>query len=108
MTRLPRNRFPLIEFSSKQFTVTDGGKSLCAEASELFNRHLQPIYNDACDVGLAIKSERTGAVVVYVMSRPVFRDDIDHELTHWEYEPADFSVRQFPDCAGTKLTVFNE
>lgn len=85
------------------------GMCLVAEASDLNNRHLQPIYNDACDVGFAVKSVHTGQVVTYVMVKPFYRGDgEDTELAGWEYVPTSESERQVPDCKGTKATIFND
>ena len=102
-------RLTLVEHSSRQFSYSDKDKTLVSEASDLDNRHLERIYDDACDVGFAVKSEKTGAVVVYVMSSPIYRGEgEDRELSGWNYEPADFSVRKHPECVGTKATIFND
>jgi hypothetical protein len=101
-------RLTLVEHSSKTFGYNKADKTLTAFASSMDNRSLERIYDDACDVGFAVKSESTGAVVVYVMSSPLFHGEgEDRELAGWNYEPADFSVRKHPECAGTKAIVFN-
>ena len=68
-------KLPLIEFSSKNFTYHADAKTFVSEASDMMNRHLQPLYNDACDVGFSMKSSKTGRVVVYVLTDTVIDDD---------------------------------
>jgi len=102
-------RLTLVEHSEKQFTYTAANKELVSEASDLNNRHLERIYDDACDVGFAVKSETTGNVVVFVMSSPIFHGEgEDREISGWTYEPADFSIRKYPECRGMKATIFND
>ncbi len=99
-------KLPLIEFSSKQFTLSADGKTLISEASDMENRHLQPLYNDACDRGFAVKSERTGNVVVFVLSdTELFPDD---GICSWKFTPTTESVRQHPECRGMSATIFND
>ena len=101
-------RLTLVEHSSRQFTLSDGGMTLVAEASDMDNRHLERIY-DACDVGFAVKSEKTGNVVVFVMSGTFNTQTGDeNELAGWNYEPCSDSVRKHPACRGMKATIFND
>jgi dipeptidyl aminopeptidase/acylaminoacyl peptidase len=102
-------RLTLVEHSSRQFSYSDKDKTVVSEASDLDNRHLERIYDDACDVGFAVKSEKTGAVVVFVMTSPIYHGEgEDREISGWNYEPADFSIRQYPSCLGMKATIFND
>jgi len=99
----------LVEFSSRQFTYHPRDKTLTAEASDLDNRHLQKLYDDAMDVGFTVKSEKTGHVVVYVMSSPFYYGKgSDRELGGWNYEPSSESIRKYPECDGTKAIIFND
>lgn len=100
-------KFNVIEFPSSMFTWTD--KVAVAEASDMGNRHLQPLYDDACDVGFAMKSDKTGEVVTYAMTRPFYQgEDEDRELAGWDYTPTSESIRKVPSCAGTKVVVYND
>ena len=102
-------RLTLVEHSSRQFSYSDKDKTFVSEASDLDNRHLERIYDDACDVGFAVKSEKTGNVVVFVMSGTFNTQTGDEsELAGWNYEPADFSIRKYPECIGMKATIFND
>src|SRR3989304_8490620 len=102
-------RFPLIEFPSSMFSWSrQGGLSASCEASTMENRHLQQIYDDACDVGFAIKSDKTGAVITVAMTRPVHRNDEDNELLYWEYSPTSESIRKVPACPGIPGLVLHD
>lgn len=96
----------VIAFSSRQFTYTEADRTFVSEASDLDNRHLQRIYDDACDVGLAIQSDKTGRVVRFYMDGA--KTDGEGELTHWTYKPLPEDVRRMPDVADLKVIVFND
>jgi hypothetical protein len=70
------------------------------------NRHLQPIYDDACDVGFAVKSEITSKVVTYYMSNVM--KDAEGEILGWEYRPTVESIHSVPECTHTRAVVFND
>lgn len=69
--------------------------ALVCEASDMGNRHLQRLYDDACDVGFNVKFD-TGQVVTFAMSRVV--KDGEGEITAWEYRA----------CHGNTALVFND
>jgi len=50
------------------------------------NLMVQPLYNDACDVGLAIRSEHTGREVRFTFTG---YDENDGEITGWRYDAID-------------------
>ena len=80
------NRFDLKPYSSDKFTVvkyTDGTKALVVEMSEL-EFGFERLYRDSIDMGLAIKSERTGRVVHFVVYRS---DTRNGEVYGWELYP---------------------
>jgi hypothetical protein len=99
-------RFNIIEFSSNQFTYNAADRTFTSEASDLDNRHLQRIYDDACDVGFAIKSDKTGEVVTYVMNS--VKKDEEGDVEYWTYHPALESQRKIPSCRDTMVMVFND
>jgi hypothetical protein len=101
-------KLTLVEHSSRQFTYSPDDKVLTAEASDLDNRHLQPLYNDACDVGFSVKSEKTGKVVTFVMVSPIYDKSDDCELVGWQYAPTSESFRNVPECQGMEATIFND
>lgn len=94
----------LIEFPSSMFTVT--GHQLSAEASDMGNRHLQPLYDDAADVGFAIKSDKTGNVVIF--SVVDVKRDGEGELQYWTYAATADCIRKYPECRKVQVLVFND
>ena len=99
---------PLVTFPSSMFSWmrTATGMKLVGEASDMGNRHLQPLYDDACDVGFAVKSTHTGQVVTYCQCG-VSCDD-EGELAGWLYVPTPESCRRVPACAGTTAIIFDD
>ena len=101
----------LIEFPVSFFTVVDGvngNKTFVAEASDMENRHLQPLGNDSLHnhFGFAIRFNKK-TVVKYRMSS-VGRDG-EGELTYWKYEACYEDVLRYPEEAMfTHAKIFND
>ena len=91
---------------SDRFTYDEKTKLFLAEASDLQNQHLNPLYDDAVDVGLVMESTKTGQLVRYYMSSAV--KDNDGDVESWNYYPTTESIREVPECVGTSVTVFND
>ena len=86
--------------SSEYFTWNWGERALVTEASCLGNYDgFQRLFDDAADVGLAVKSSRTGKVERFYFNK---RNELDGEITDWEYLPEN------PDCGVKKLVIFND
>lgn len=91
-------------FSSNAFDHNKG--SFVAEASTLGRGFLGKIWNDSADVGFAMRSIRTGDKVIFALEKE-HRDD-ENEITHWVFKPTAFAIRNNPDLANVKATVFND
>ena len=73
---------------------------MAAEASELRGYDgFQRMHDDACDIGLAIISARTGVTERFYLEK---RHDFEGETTHWEYRPEN------GQCPVRKVVVFND
>jgi hypothetical protein len=102
-------KFDLIKFPSENFTYNRHSKCLVGEASDMGNRHLQLLYDNACDFGFAVRSEKTGKVVTFVMTSPFYvGEGEDRELIGWHYVPTSESLRAVPECQGMEAKVFND
>jgi len=102
-------KLTLVEHSSNQFTYDKRKKLMVSEASDLDNRHLERLYDDACDVGFAVRSEQTGNVVVFVMTSPFHTGEgEDREIAGWHYVPTTESFRKHPECQGMEAKIFND
>ena len=99
-------KFNVIEFPSDHFTYSKHSNCLTSEASDMGNRHLQPLYDDACDVGFAVKSSTSGEVVTFHMVKVM--TDGEGEVTGWEYELTAESARKHSECGRMTAVVFND
>src|SRR6185436_6321418 len=57
---------------------------------------LRRIYNDACDVGIAIKSPKTGAMKRFYLEREETREG---DILAWHFKPVD-------QCAVKSVVIF--
>lgn len=91
-------------YPSGSFTLSD--QCLAAEASDLGYHGPHQIYDDACDVGIAIRSERTGELVRYYLSG---EDSLDGEdVAGWHFKPITEDIRRVPGCARTDVLIIND
>jgi len=84
-----------IEFPESMFTKGENFRFV-GEASDMMNRHLQRLSDDAADVGFKVRPDNGEFVITYALSAT--RKDADNDITAWEYTGND----------GTKALVFNE
>ena len=99
-----------MRYTTIQFDYNPQSKTFVAEASDLTQGGASSlfgqIYSDACDLGLILVSQRTGAEVRYVVSRSVMHDG---DLLLWELVPADQTLRRkLVGAQDTKITIFND
>lgn len=70
-------------------------------STEVFQR----LYNDACDVGLILVSNRTKEEATWV-AVDVSRDDED--IHHWILHPTSEAIRKHPRLEGYTMIIFND
>ncbi len=93
--------------SSSQFTHVATKKVLVAELSDLGPRFvLKPLYDDACDIGLAFLNERTGSVTTWYFTHDVL--DGDGDLMHVELRPTSESVASNPAMRDYTMILIND
>ncbi len=71
------------------FTITkepSGRTTMVAEASDVGYRSPLRIYDDACDVGIAIRSRRTGRVVRFYLAHED-NDRSGEDIAGWWFKP---------------------
>lgn len=102
MTRT--NLLPMIELDGARFTYAKG--VLSAFESDLRNapfdghyRWLRPIYNDAADIGIAIRSHRTGKVERFYLTETETREG---DILAWHFAPCD------KKCPVKEVVIFND
>ena len=76
------------KISSNAFTYNSDLHAFYAEVSGLngFN-FLSQVFDDACDVGFAIESAKTGKSVVFIFTKT---DKNDDEILGWRFESYNF------------------
>lgn len=93
--------------SSKQFSYNRDGKALIAEISDFGpDFRFEQIYNDSCDEGLQMVSEKSGRVAKFAVNGV----DKDHEgdLTAWNLIPTRETLRAIPELRGVSMKIFND
>lgn len=95
--------------STKQFDFNRETNTFSAEISMLDEGGRKNIwhraFSDACDEGLKVMSHKTGKEVMYYVHHT---DTFEGEIQGWHLLPTKESIRQVPECAGTKLFVMND
>lgn len=95
-------------YPSNLFTSSrdpNGTITLVAEASTLRYDLPRQIYDDACDVGIAIRSDRTGRIVRFYLTG----EDTDGEdVAGWRFEPIAEDTRRVPGSGRTRVLIIND
>ena len=90
----------------KVFALNPADNTLTAEISDFgpeFN--FSPIYDDACDIGLAMQTRDGGLAHFYVSGD---ERDIDGDIQVWHLEACPETARKYPAAANTKIILFND
>lgn len=79
---------------------------LVCEASDLGRGfRLEHLYDDACDVGMALLNPRTGNVTRWSLSEEI-RDN-EHELQRLILAPTPETIHKQPELKGYRLNIIN-
>jgi hypothetical protein len=90
--------------SSRAFLVIhdERGAILCADISDFGPEfRMGQVYDDACDAGITVVSERTGKSVVFGIEHT--ERDRENDVLWWDLEPADLRER-----TGVRVRLFND
>jgi hypothetical protein len=92
---------------SNKFTHLPHSKSLVAEVSD-FGRVMAmlPLYDDATDVGIALRNARTSNLTHWVFVNEL--KSPEGELIGWYLVPCNNSVHKNPAMAGYSMTILND
>ena len=93
-------------FPSKSFSHFPKTKRLVAEVSDLNGfEGFKPLYDDAADVGIALRNVQTGNVTRWTMADAIV---VEGETQGWYLIPAPESVRKNPALEGYCITLIND
>ena len=96
-------------YNIKRFSHHLGNKMLIAEASDLNwtagADDFKQLYDDACDIGLALSNPRTGSTTHWYLVAEVTKQG---ELTHWVLQPTHESCRKHPGVQCYTMHILND
>jgi hypothetical protein len=91
---------------SNQFTHDSKTKTFSAFASDFGAFCMSRLYNDACDEGIFVVSEKTGATVKFYLSHT--ETDGEGDLLAWHLCVCDDEVRRNGRLLGYTIVIFND
>jgi len=96
------------QFPSKHFSHFPTSKRMVAEVSDLPGfEGFQRLYDDAADVGLALRNPRTGNVTRWTLADEI-RCPRENELHGWFLIPTPESLQANPVLEGYCMTLIND
>lgn len=100
-------QFELPTVSSESLSHSVARKLLVGEISTLNLRYFGQLYDDAADVGFALRNPKTNNVTRWSLQNEM-RDPVENELTGWVFVPAPETLRKNPELTSYELHVLND
>lgn len=97
----------VVQINSDCFSHSRAKQLLVGEISDTGVRNFQPLYDDACDVGFALRNPRTGNVTRWSVLTEV-RDPRENELLGWMLVPTFETLAKQPELRGYQLNLIND
>lgn len=95
-------------FPSSSFSHFPKTRRMVCEASDLGGfEGFKPLYDDAADVGIALRNPKTGNITRWHMVTEI-RDPREGELLGWYLAPTPESVRRNPVLQDYSMTLIND
>lgn len=94
-------------YSSEGISHSANKGILVCEASDIGLQRFEPLYDDACDVGLALINPRNGSVTRWYLSETMVHP-IEGEVMGWLLKPTSESVRKQPELQGYEFRIIND
>jgi len=95
------------QYSSEGISHSAKNTLLIAEASDIGFRGVERLYDDACDVGIALRNPRSGNVTRWYLLEEI-RDPRENELLGWMFAPTTESIHKQPELAGYQFNLVND
>ena len=96
------------EYSTKLFTHDKENKIFIGELSELDKNVFKQIYEDACDEGLTLISEKSGNKSDWFVSNFEYVNLPDKELLAIHLLPTPETIRKFPGLKNYNMVLLND
>ena len=95
-------------FPTDAFGVYPEDKTMSCEASTLGIRSPEyQLYDDACDVGICLRSHKTGKLASFYVY-DVDKDASDEDIYGWHLKPCPESLRKCPELKGWTVLIIND
>jgi hypothetical protein len=95
------------QYSSEGISHSKKNTLLVTEASDIGFRGLERLYDDACDVGIALRNPLSGNVTRWAL-KEVIRDTRENEILGWMLIPTPESIRKQPELKEYQLNIVND
>jgi hypothetical protein len=95
------------QYSSESLSHSANKALLIGDASDIGFRGLERLYDDACDVGLALRNPLTGNATRWYLKREI-RDPRENELLGWMLAPTPETVRKQPELKDYQFNLAND
>ena len=82
-------------------------KLLLADISDLGLRRFERLYDDACDVGFALRNPETGNITRWSLLDEI-RDPRENELLGWMLVPTFETLNKQPELRGYQFNIVND
>jgi hypothetical protein len=99
----------LVPFTTQGMSRLPKAGLLLGEASTMGIRpghQWERLYDDACDVGLALTSHKTGVTTTWYLKDTV--KDSEQEVLGWMFCPTPETARRHPELARYQLNIGND
>jgi hypothetical protein len=96
-----------VAVSTDRFTWDHKHRCFVAEASTLGNPPGAQIYPDSADVGIALRSQRTGKCAWFSLSEEI-RDFGGEDIVAWQFVPIPEAVAEQPKLRGVEVHILND
>lgn len=90
--------------STLQFHVDNDAKAFIGDISE--TNGFQPLYDDACDVGITLQSAKSLRYSSWYVEREEYGDEF--EISNWILKPTTETLRHLPGLEGWKIVLYND
>jgi hypothetical protein len=97
----------VVQVNNKGISHSAQKKLLLAEISDLGNVSFQRLYDDACDVGFALRNPKTGNVTRWAVAEEI-RDQRENEVLGWMLVPTPETLHRQPELAGYTFNLIND
>lgn len=95
------------QISTTKFTWVPKTREFIAEISDLHGSNpLGALYNDACDAGFVLVSQKTNLAIPFYLRET--QRDADHDVKFWEFHPCNEAVRQNPSFEDVTVIILND